>query len=341
MIRLSSIKDLQKIGNDPAYPLNGNYELANDIDASDTVNWNGGRGFSPIGDFYNSFTGNFDGKGHKITGLYINRPNMDYVGLFGSIDVCSEVKNIGLENIKILGDWYVGGLVGWNCGTVSGCYSTGSVSGRYDVGGLVGWNEGTVSNCYSTGSVSGIVYYVGGLAGENWGTVTGCYSTGSVSGVGDVGGLVGYNWFGTVSGCYSTGSVSGGNRVGGLVGKNYGTVSNSFAMGAVTGSNYVGGLIGHLYCGNVINTYSTGLIGSSGDNIGGLIGYIKTSNNSTVTSSYWDTQTSGMTTSAGGEGKTTAQMKQQSTFIDWDFMNIWGIIENNTYPYLLWQHKGE
>jgi len=157
-----------------------------------------------------------------------------------------------------------------------------------------------------------------------------------VSGGSGVGGLVGWNE-GTVTKSYSTGSVFGGKEVGGLVGWNYGTVSNSFAMGSVTGSgagSRIGGLIGYLENGSVTNTYSTGLVGGSGSNKGGLIGSIETSNNPTVTSSYWDVETSGMTTSAGGEGKTTAQMKQQSTFIDWDFTNIWDINNGSTYSWL-------
>ena len=309
VIYISNIEELQKIGNDSAYPLDGEYELTQDIDASDTVNWNDGAGFAPIGTDWLPFTGKFDGKGHKITGLYINYLDTDYIGLFGYIDSGSEVKNVGLENAMVSGGSYVGGLVGKNfLGTVSGCYSTGSVFGDW---------------------------YVGGLVGENWyGTVSGCYSTGSVSGRYDVGGLVGGNG-GTVSGCYSTGSVSGEYEVGGLVGSNEGMVNNSFAMGSVTGYIHdIGGLIGYLWSGSVTNTYSTGLVGGSGSNKGGLIGYIEASNNPTVTSSYWDTQTSGMNTSAGGEGKTTAEMKQQATFIDWDFTDIWDIIEDSTYPWL-------
>jgi hypothetical protein len=54
----------------------------------------------------------------------------------------------------------------------------------------------------------------------------------------------------------------------------------------------------------------------------------------TVTASYWDTETSGLTTSAGGTGRTTAEMKQQSTFVDWDFDTVWQIDEGETYPYL-------
>jgi len=125
VISISNIEELQKIGNDVGYPLDGEYELTQDIDASDTVNWNGGAGFAPIGTYRRPFTGKFDGKGHKITGLYINRLDMSYIGLFGYMGSGSEVKNVGIENAMVSGDGYVGGLVGDNGGTVSGCYSTG------------------------------------------------------------------------------------------------------------------------------------------------------------------------------------------------------------------------
>jgi len=336
VIQISSIDDLQKIGNDPNYPLDGEYELTQDIDASATLNWNGGLGFKPIGTSSSPFTGKLDGKGYKITSLYINRPKTDNVGLFGYTGSVSEVNNVRIENCYISGEYNVGGLVGRNYGMVSGSYSTGSVAGYSYVGGLVGWNDGTVSQCYSAGVVAG-VQYVGGLVGWNDGTVSGSYSTGSVAG-GDwnVGGLVGMNSnSGTVSGSYSTGSVAGVSRVGGLVGWNDGTVSDSYAMGSVSGSViHIGGLIGYIEGGSVTNTYSTGLVGGSGSNKGGLIGSRDTWGPGTITSSYWDTQTSGMSTSAGGTGRTTAQMKQQSTFSGWDFTTIWGINEGSTYPWL-------
>ncbi len=99
-IQISSIEELQKIEKDPNYPLNGSYELVQDIDASETKNWNGGKGFDPIGeDYYDPFTGIFDGKGHKIRNLYINRPDEDNVGLFGVVGSGGEVKNLGLENV--------------------------------------------------------------------------------------------------------------------------------------------------------------------------------------------------------------------------------------------------
>jgi hypothetical protein len=178
-----------------------------------------------------------------------------------------------------------------------------------DVGGLVGYNDGgAVTNCYSTGVVNA-VDYVGGLVGENSGSITTSYSTGTVNGKNDVGGLVGWNGW-PVSDCYSTGPVSGQNLVGGLVGSNGGAVTRCYSTGAVSGSEYVGGLAGQ----NFRFLYLHG----------------------TVIDSFWDTQTSAQTTSAGGTGKTTAEMKTARTFLDagWDFVNVWGIGENQTYPYL-------
>jgi The GLUG motif len=176
-----------------------------------------------------AFTGTFDGNGHKITNFTINDGSNSncYLGLFGYINSSGSVKNLGLENFAVSGSsnsWYVGGLVGLNySGTISNCYSTGSVSGHEPVGGLVGYNYGSIGNCYSTGTVSGSdgsAVGVGGLVGWNDGSVSNCYSTGAVSGYQVVGGLVGYSYEGSISICYSTGAVSGSWDVGGLAGRN-------------------------------------------------------------------------------------------------------------------------
>ena len=219
---------------------------------------------------------------------------------------------------SVTGEWNVGGLVGSNSGTVIKSYSTGSMTGNYYVGGLAGGNDGTVSNSHSTGNVTGN-YYVSGLVGSNSGTVTSSYSTGSVTGSSIVSGLVGINgWDGTVRNSYSTGSVAGSYYVGGLVGVNFGTVSNSYSSGNVTGDEYVGGLVGV--------------------NWGG-----------TVSNSFWDTKTSGQATSAGGTGKTTAEMQDIATFLAaaWDICAVgpgatnpaytWNIVHEQTYPFLSWQ----
>jgi len=174
------------------------------------------------------FTGSFDGQNYTITGLYIDRPGTNDIGLFGGN--CGEVRNVGVVNADVSGDTNVGGLVGLNRGTAVNSYATGDVSGDTNVGGLVGYNVGgTVENSYATGDVSGDTN-VGGLVGWNGGTVTNSYATGDVSGgdYGTVGGLLGLN-LGTAVNSYATGNVSG-DYAGGLVGVDhgYGTVSNSF-----------------------------------------------------------------------------------------------------------------
>ncbi len=323
------------------------YKQTADIDlgsASPAITtWDGGAGLTPIGS-NPSFTGSYDGDGFTISGLFINRPSPINIGMFGYASTGSDIKNVGLINVNITGDLYVGGLVGLNFnGTIANSYSTGSVSGSGLVGGLVGANGdgGTISNSYSTCSVSiGSGSNVGGLVGENSSTITNSYFTGSVSGSGLVGGLVGLNFNGTIANSYSTGSVSGVDDVGGLVGFNFNnTITNSYSTGSVSGNSDVGGLVGENF-------------------------------NGTITNGFWDTQTSNQPTtglgngsSTGVTGKTTAEMKALATFTDistpglssaWDFetnpnddgadSNYWDIdlsgTINNGYPFLSWQDGG-
>jgi len=141
--------------------------------------------------------------------LFINRPDEDSAGLFGEVGQEGITKDIGVVNLTVIGNDYVGGLVGHSDGTVSNSYSTGSVTGRWTIGGLVGWNhEGVVSNSYSSGTVDG-VSLVGGLTGSNRATVSNCYSTGNVTGLEDVGGLVGRIYMGTVSNSFWDSETSG------------------------------------------------------------------------------------------------------------------------------------
>ncbi len=255
---IEDVWDLQNMKGD----LDAHYALNSDIDASVTSGWDLGRGFLSVGTSSNMFTGSLDGRNHTITGLYIERIGFSFdsinVGLVGYIGAGGSVKNVGLINCDVTGWEHIGGLVGYNKGTVYNCYTqgtvmgngyfveggagglvgynhegtvshchaTGNVSGTYGVGGLVGYNHGTVYKCFATGNVSGTRYYIGGLVGDNHGLVSNCHATGNVDGDEYVGGLVGYN-FGTVSSCYATGKVSGEKSLGGLLGANFLTVSNS------------------------------------------------------------------------------------------------------------------
>ncbi len=266
-----------------------------------------------------AFSGVFDGNDHKILNLTIDDGGAgnDNLGLFGNIEN-GEVRNLGLEGGSVSGGRRVGGLVGVieEYGTVSNCYSTGNVNGGGLVGGLVGYSHfGDVSNCYSTGDVSGTADHIGGLVGYATGIVSNCYSTGNVSGDYEVGGLMGGNSNSNISNCYSTGDVNGVGEVGGLMGKNLSFVSNCYSTGDVQGAGV--------------------------ENVGGLVGYHYSPG---ISYCFWDTdtQTHGVTESIGGGsgvvtnvlGLPTYILHQQSTFTTWDFINVWNIGENQTYPYL-------
>ena len=134
-------------------------------------------------DYSNSFYGTFDGQGHIISGIYINSEN-DYQGLFGYNQ--GIIKNIGVTESYIKGEYSVGGVCGINYGTISNCYNSGNVSGNDRVGGVCGLNNGTISNCYNTATVSG-GYDVGGVCGRNGETISNCYylegtATGGING---------------------------------------------------------------------------------------------------------------------------------------------------------------
>jgi hypothetical protein len=330
---VTDFKELLPFGQDGSLK----FRLTNDLDLGDEPS------------FYIPYlAGEFDGNGHKIANLSLNCDLVWPLGLFGYLAPGGRVTHVGVENVNITGYEGAGGLVGFNnWGTVSDSYSTGGVTGDYYVGGLVGWNSGTVSDSYSTGSVTG-VSYAGGLVGFNLeeGTVSNSYSTGSVTGSSRVGGLVGINNGGTVSDSYSSGNVTGYSRVGGLVGWNTGTVSDSYSTGNVNGNEYVGGLVGWNYQGTVSKSYSTGNVNGN-EHVGGLVGW---NYQGTVSNSFWDTKTSGKTTSAGGIGKTTVQMKNIATFSSagWNIIAvanadarnrsyIWNIVDEQTYPFLSWQ----
>ncbi|MEG1913051.1 MAG: GLUG motif-containing protein [Cloacibacillus sp.] len=217
--------------------------LTNDIDLS-------AREWTAIGTDAKLFKGAFDGGGHAITGLYINKtgPQDKNQGLFGCIDAAGAIKDLRLSGC-VAGGFSVGGVASDNVGAVTNCAMTGSVKGSSQVGGVVGRNaSGTVSNCATTGSVTGSGNIVGGVVGFNddFGTVVrNCAMTGGVTGSGNiVGGVVAWNYLGTVSNSAMTGSVTGSSEVGGVVGISVGTVSNSAMTGSVTGSSKVGGVIG-------------------------------------------------------------------------------------------------
>jgi hypothetical protein len=246
--------------------------------------WVTADGWKPLceGGVLTGFRGHYDGGGHKITGLYINRSD-NSVALFtrneglitnvvmdgGSITTTGSITwtgalvavNAGVvsgcsSNIPIEdgfddshGGASVGGLCGANTGIIttcscSGVITSGTSSGDLSIGGFVGYNTGTITTCSATGDVSGIVEYCGGFIGWNAGTISTCFATGDVVGTG---GFSGQN-SGTISSCYTTGPVATTLCGGGFTGWNAGTINLCYATGAVSigdiHSKSVGGFVG-------------------------------------------------------------------------------------------------
>ncbi len=150
----------------------------------------------------NYYTGTFDGGGYLVSGLYISGSNF-VQGLFGYVGSDGVVKSVGVSG-EVTGHSNIGGVVGYNNGSVTNCYNTAALSGTSNsVGGVVGQNYGSVTNCYNTAAVSGECS-IGGVVGNNNGSVTNCYNTAAVWGdnVSDIGGVVGGNSGGSVTSCY-------------------------------------------------------------------------------------------------------------------------------------------
>lgn len=302
------------------------FRLANDIDASGTVNWGGGEGgFTPIF----SFDGSLDGDQHGIDGLVvIDAPQG---GLFENLNETARVFDLGVTNADISGG-EAGILATNNDGSIENVIITGTV-GSFDgpAGGIVAFNGGSITDSTANVSVDasggegtegGIA--AGGLAGINDGTITRSNAAGDVLGSDfnlgftiNAGGVAGLN-FGTIQSSYATADVSavqfadgGTGRAGGLVGLNDGQIIDSYSTGAVTVSNFDTNIAG-------------GLVGTTG-------------NSGTDVASFWDTETSGQTTSAGGTGLTTAEFQDTQGFFDrtsadWDYLNDWAPGTQGQHP---------
>ncbi len=357
--------------------LESHFILITDIDASATQTWNQGKGFEPIGKAGSSdnyFTGSLDGNGHKITGLTINRPDEDKIGLFGASSYSAKITHVGLEEANVVGQNYVGVLAGDVRHPITDCYATGRVEGVEDVGGLVGAGSVIINSNASvrvigTSNVGGLIGYLSLDDSE----LTNTYAAGNIEGDENVGGLIGEgDIYGGLNpdeqtilkGNYATGDVtSTGNKVGGLAGllrtENEVIVNQNYATGNVTGNVEVGGLIGEykMLLGSpvhkevVTQNFATGNI-TGKVSTAALIGDLDISPPPDLVvfkNNYWNVEISGQSKVVDNlrnsdfdetfidtsfTGLTTVQMIEESSFSEFDFDDIWSIDEGVSYPYL-------
>jgi hypothetical protein len=352
---------------------NGNYILLNDIalDENKAGFAANGSGWNPIGDVVRTdvnsytlypFTGTLNGNGHKITNLWIDRADSNFIGLFSNI--CGVViSNLSVEitnGKQINGNRSVGGIAGEiNCDstTITDTHVIGNISGESWVGGIAGSMTDTViTNSRFEGDVNGFDS-VGGIAGRLLvSNITNSYAAGNINGTQEIGGIAGIVSHSIVTNSYFVGDVNGYSFVGGIAGNAHGSnVTNNYAAGNVSGDNFVGGIAGTAFSvegstmvlinNAAINSYVTGNYYTSYINRIIGEGTAVISNNFALEDMNGNFDTSNLT--YYGINKTANQLKQESTYSDavvdgglgWRFGNNvsapWKI--SNGYPYLYWQ----
>lgn len=332
-IRIDSVADLTVLQrNSTCYRSAYAYAFKQTADLALTGVW------TPIGPVSGGFNGIYDGGGHTLTGLIVDQTVVGaYKGLFGLLDGAT-VRNLTISGGTIIGTSSNYGVLAGsaNGGTLiegvrivnSTVSSTGN--GNEYLGGVVGVIDGsTIRDTHVSGLSVAIAVssdHVGGIVGAMYRTAVIERSSADVSITGsgaDVGGIAGFAYDG-------------------------GLITDSYARGSVAGSTSVGGLLGRFNgcgtCGPLTRTYATTRV--SATNLGGgLVARDSYSPAAGAVASYWDTLTSGQTTSANAAvGKTTTQLTTLSTFASagwsigsgWAVNTTWGICAraNNGYPFL-------
>ena len=230
------------------------FSLEADIDMTQWIAENNpSQGWLPIGNNNSGFCGKFNGNGHTISNLWINRPNTDYIGLFGYISTGADIQNLKLENADYVGKDYVGGFVGYcnNANSITSCAFNGKISGNDYIGGICGYNfnddyDMTISDCFTDSHIKGRDY-IGGICGYNKvyedynnnrlrSSVSNCISYNNIDGRDYIGGIYGYAYSYSYSYNYRS------NRS-----YSYITTSDCYSYNHINGNNYIGGFYGYAY----------------------------------------------------------------------------------------------
>ncbi|MCC5813474.1 MAG: chitobiase/beta-hexosaminidase C-terminal domain-containing protein [Leptospira sp.] len=293
---ICNVEQLQSIN---SVGLSSYYYQVSNIDASDTVTWNSGEGFIPIGFNSPHFSGYYNGLGNVISLLTVNRPGAQAIGLFGRLTNSAIVENIRLVNCSMTGSNQVGGVVGQiiNNSIVrrssSNCTITG---GSQNVGGLVGDCRAgsSISRSFAAGTVTGGTTQIGGLLGSTFGSVFGSSCE--------------------ISDSYTIASVSGG----------------SASRAGLAGTYCSGCRIINSYANNSLGAGYSGLTGT-GDNTNLINSYWNTDVSGIFTSSSGFPRTSNQLQCPTSPGETCSG---ETTFDGWS-SEIWKFGTNAEFPCLL------
>ena len=284
------------------WDLNGNGFIDASATTSDTTAYNTAFSNRPPGmgcettctgyELFNNL--NFDTDGSGSVTSDDTYPNWVPIGNYSAT---FKGNNKTISNLNInRGSWDYVGLFSRVSGNISGLgLKSVNVRGRHRVGGLVGHQVGgRILGCFVTGRVEGTGNQVGGLAGRSSGNNT------------------------VIAASYANATVSGSGtteNVGGLVGVLYATVIASYAIGPVTGHVRVGGLVGFLLISpsSIKTSYATGTVTRSRQSsihLGGLVGSAQYG----VSHSYWDRESSGISSSSGGTSQTTSALRSETDY---------------------------
>ena len=296
---IQNVEQLQAVRDN----LSANYLLGDHIDASATAGWNGGAGFDPLGVSNNSFSGQLDGMGYIVDGLTIQRADQLGVGLFGYTTADSQIRNLGLSNVNIQGQSFVGALAGKSLGLLDGVFATGRVRGDFVVGGLAGSSQGKITESYAATDIEAFSI-AGGLVGSQG---PGIYDSASQT-----------RGTSSIDNSYATGTIKvtvdpASGSAGGLVGILDGAISNSYST-------------------VIINDTSAGLVGSATQGVFTNVYYANTDRDGNAL------DTAGLDFG----GRSWAEMTQLDTFSTWDSDidaeggtgAIWRIYEGHSTPLL-------
>jgi type II secretion system protein G len=284
-------EQLASIGNDPDYPLDGNYIVMADLNLSGYNNW------TPIAN-QNAFEGIFDGNNYTISHLQIGA-TADMAGLFCRIVGEATLKNVILADVDLDITQDGGALVGQTFGgTITECSVSGELSGTGRLGGLAGEaNDSEISGCANNATIDG-TSKAGGIAAYAGNTnITDCTNTGSIQGL-CVAGIIADYYDGNISNCHNTGSIVGtDNYTGGVIGYCDGiSISDCSNTGPIQGDWATAGVVAYIASGDVSSCYNEADITATGGHTGGLVGYTS----GQVTDSYSIGNVTGTGGSVGG-----------------------------------------
>jgi hypothetical protein len=247
------------------------------------------------------------------------------------------------------------------------CKFSGSIEHGGFAGGIVGKAIGHVDieDCTSDGTIKQTTFYVvaavGGIVGQTYiddgiginTTIHRCYSKTKLDALnnGNVGGIAGDSSNTDIDQCFNDSIINGFEVAGGIAGffnAETSSITDCYSIGTMSmlgDTKVLGGLIGSIWSLNAVTdirvkrSYAAAVLNHSSINVGGLVGRIYGGAPVNIPYvNYWDIDVSTKSTSKGGpniQGKSTTAMKNQSTYVGWDFVAIW-FMGPDGYPELLW-----